>query len=622
MALVTQPDQNQPQNPYGSNDDERRLSSHLVKPESSDYSDLRPNPYFNTVPPLGILGSSVISQGCYVRRVNFEMYILDQDLERLHVYSSLQSEIGSASRKLENIPNWKLMYPRLASYHDRGQLDGEIVLFETNFNLMGRHPPSKSNLGIDFTIDIARGIDLIKWECHSDFYKRGVLQKSLSHPMKSESLASTGDARIEVVLHSKWWVDHFTEITKQMQEMEEEETDAVEQGEERIRRQIREISVVQEIWATHQAGGSNPERIAILIWSFRQTRNHEVATTTWRKLIPPTNKSELYATMPDSSVSHRQPSFSIDTTLQHHSLQQHTPLYAQYFKPEPFFAENSETLFVETGTRLSPSSSTPVHDYNSLPSSTSVSFPSSISSSALAPELYQGRELDFDSQDSIYNSKEIRYSSEDPHTRSCQNAAYHSQDAAMIESQESGFPSQDYYYVSQAAACESQEIDSPYFVPAHPKYQSHQNDYPAIIDHKDIDAENSIQDFSGTHSQLSFAEPNASPPPYNAPYIAPPIGTMAPEQFDYNELQHQPPSLQLHGQKSPIQGHESQPSHHDCFDIDQWQVIDHNVHWVSDKTFQNGGDLEEVSHVIKQHGHVLGEIGELEEGLDTDLAFQ
>lgn len=627
MALVTQPDQNQPPNEYGSNDVEKRLSSHLTKTGSRDYSDVRPNPYYNTVPPppLGILRSSETSHGYHVRRVNFEMYVRDQDLERLHVYTSLQSEIGSASRKLENVPDWQLMYPRLASYYDRGQLDGEIILFETNFNLMGKHPPSKSNLTIDFTIDIARGIDFSKWECHSDFYEQGLLQKSLSTPLDAESLASTGDARIVVLLHSKWWVDHFIELTKQKLEIEKGDIDAVQQVEERIRRQIRDISVVQEIWATHQFGGSTSERIAILIWSFRQARNHEVATTTWRKLIPPADKTELYDPTPDSTLSHHQPSFAIDTALQQHSLQQHTPLYAEHFKPEPFFAENSETLFVDSGTRLSPSSSTPVHEYNSLPSSTSASFPSSTSSSTLPPELYQGLELDFDSQESIFASKEVKYSSEHNHRYSSQDATHHNQDTTVIETQESdSFPSQDYYYVSQATACEAQGTDGPYFVPTHPKYQSHQDNYHILANRKDINPGNSTQDLR-MHSQLSFSGHNESPPAYNAPFIAPLINMMESEQFNYDELQHQPSNFHIQCQKSPIQSHHSQPLHHDCFDLEEWQMIDHNVQWVSHKTFQSSGDLEEVGDVMKQHGHVLGEIGEigeLETGNDVDLAFQ
>lgn len=639
MALVTQPDQNQPQNCYGSKDIERRSSTHVLKSESHDHLDVNPNPYFDPTPPPahGILPSSVISQGYSVRRANFEMYILDQDLERLHVYSSLQSEIGSAPRELESILNWQSIYPPLAMYHDQGQLDGEIILFETNFNLMDRHPPPKSNLSIDFTIDIARGIELMKWECHSKFYERGVLQKSLSTPMDSEYLASTSDARIVVLLHSRWWVDQFTDMTKQKQEIEEGDFDAVEQGEERIRCQIRDISVVQEIWATHQAGGSS-QRIAILIWSFRQTRNHEVATTTWRKLIPPSRNAKPYPPISGSATPYIQSPYTVDNAPQHHEFQQQIPSYAQSSKPEPFFAENSETLFVETYAQLSPSS-TPLHDFNSLPSSTSTSFPSSISSSTVPPELsqespfasqepffhsqepeYQGQELDFDPQDPVFNSVDVECSPENLHTRFSQDSTYYPQDTIKLKPQEPNFPPQDHYYISEATAYRTQDDGSPYSAHTYARYQSNHDAY-VIVEHKEIDAANSIQEFNGLQSQVSFAETHNSSTPYDAPYVAPLISMLTPEPLHYNEPQHQPPSLHTHSQKSPNESLRSQNLHRDCFGIDEWQIIDHNVGLSNNQPFQPNGDLEEATGMMKQHGQVLGEIGELEKGIDAELAF-
>ena len=151
-----------------------------------------------------------------IRRIKFEMYILDREGQRkLHAYSSLQSEIGSASRALEEAKDWRIKYPRLAPYYDRGELDVEIILFETYFSLMEEQPPYKSKLRIDFEIDVARGVEFTQWECHAYFYENDILEERVSTPTNLERLPGTSDARIIVGLHSSWWVDRFVALANQ-----------------------------------------------------------------------------------------------------------------------------------------------------------------------------------------------------------------------------------------------------------------------------------------------------------------------------------------------------------------------------------------------------------------------
>ena len=78
--------------------------------------------------------------------------------------------------------------------------------------------------------------------------------------------------------------------------------------------------------------------------------------------------------------------------------------------------------------------------------------------------------------------------------------------------------------------------------------------------------------------------------------------------FDGREQFRQKSSL-CHLPRSQIQ---------DPFDFDQWQTMDQAVQWASSR-LQNG-DFEEVGDIMGQ-GQVLGEIEDLERGIDIEMGL-
>lgn len=619
MALVTRasPSQHDPAD-FGAD-----FEPHVLKVRHS---------FLNKVPPAAIVGSKVPYQEHSIRRIKFEMYILDrEELRRLHVYSSLQSEIGSASRALEDAKDWRTKYPRLAPYYDRGELDVEIILFETYFSLMEEHPPLKSKLRIDFAIDIARGVEFTNWKCHAYFYENDILEESVSTPTNLELIPGTSDARIVVGLHSSWWVDHFVALTKQrLQKEQKGDRLAVKPEEERPVCQIRDISVVQEIWATPQSSGTSM-RMAIFLWNFRQTRNHEAATTTWRKLLAPSRLTEPYFSSRALTAQQRQPSVAVDRTLQDQGLLQPAPVYAEYFNPQPsFFVEDLERLdnqIIEPDFRLKSTSSTPIGDYHSFPSSTSTSFPSSTSSSTLPLKVSQDsayssqdgnfhsqdgpcilRDIAYDSQGSSYRFREYEYPSQNSPAYS-QDSAHHHHDSGF-ESQPRDSPSQDYYQ-SQDTSYHPQHIENmEYHFPSNQfnQHQPTENHYQSS-NHMGNNAESTVQDFASMHIQLSICESEDPVPAYDAPCVAPMVNMLGSQALSGAQEHYRQKSSLCHPPRSQIQDH---------FDLHQWQAMDQAVQWANSR-LQNR-DLVEVGDMMGQ-GQVLGEIEEMEREMNVEMGL-
>lgn len=551
--------------------------------------------FANKISPV-IIGSNVPYQEHSIRRIKFEMYILDrEERRRLHVYSSLQSEIGSASRALEEAKDWRAKYPRLAPYYDRGELDVEIVLFETYFSLMEVHPPLKSKLRIDFSIDIARGVDFTDWKCNAYFYENDVLEESVSTPTNLERLSGTSDARIVVGLHSSWWVNHFVALTKQRLENEQKgDTLDVKSEEERPVCQIRDISVVQEIWATPQAGGTS-KRMAIFLWNFRQTRSQEAATTTWRKLVSPSPLTEPYFSSEALDSERLQPSLAIENNL-HQDLLQPAPLYGEFFNNQPgFFVENLAHLdnqIADPDVRIKSSSSTPICD----PSTSTVTMPLEVSQdSAYSPKYNNcssqdtpctSRNLTYDSQDSNFPFREYEYHSGNSPLHS-QGSVYHPHDSGTESQPQDYYQSQDSGYHSQ-----------------HMEHLEHQ------FSSDRQNTEPTVQDFASMHIQLSFCESeDPVPASYDAPCAAPMVNMLGPlAHSDAQEHYRQKSSL-YHLPRSQIQ---------DPFDLDQWQAMDQAVQWANART--QGGELDEVGEMMGPD-QVMGENGAIVRGMDVEMGL-
>ena len=595
------------------------------EPNKLDIGDEQPYPYSVALPPPS--ESLPSSRGSSIRRINFEMYILGPELEKLHVYTSLQSEKGSASKRLDDIPDWGLRFPQVASYYDRSSLQEEIILFDASFKLMNSYPPIKlmgcqpplrSKLGVDFDVVIDQGSGYTDWECHSNFYEKGVLKESLGTSTSSESFLS-GEAKVVVLHPSQWWVILFTDIIKERLKKEQEgDIDAIQKDAERARRQIQDITAVQELWATPKVGGAQRQRKAVFLWMFRQCQDHEAPTTTWRKVIAPVSKPEPYSPVQASAPLFHQPSAIIDNVAQH-DLFKSTPLYAEYFNPQPFFADCSENLFADLHSRLDSPSLVPLPDSQSFPSSTSDSFDSSIRSSTF--HVKPSHDSSYGSQDSMihpegdtFSLQEIGYKSQNPiyplHELDCpsEETITHSSRASLFcpqDSKISSHTSQDYYYRMQDTVAHSQGTELP---PSVPQCESDYTYHHLTANRSDHKVSPPIEDFSGMHIQLSYAAPEEAMSAYGTQYTVP-----------SNDLE---PSLE-----SGLVGYDSQsqkavPDHDEAqyqepLDLEQWQAMDQAVRWAYAQF--NNGEYEEVGDLMKNNEPALGDVDDLQSGIDVDM---
>jgi len=609
-------------------------------------------------PAPGILGSNVPLHPPCLRQVEFEMYVLDPQNSSVHTYTVIQSEIGTAPKLLENPNAWQLEYPDLELYGNEPQRNGEVILFEAEFRLMNNHPTPGSKLGVDFFVDITRGIEFKDWKYKTKFFEKGVpvkfqgngylpedpnkvnLVEGVSGALKHSQDPLTNDTRLEIAFRSSWWVAVFFNMTNKRLKVAEEtngDPHALKQEEERANRYLQEMSVMQEVYATPRVGASAPQRICVFLWKFRLARNG-VASTTWRKLKLPVSEVKAESPAPSPNPLIYQPSDSLSTTLQYTTCAQPSPLHAEYFNhnANDLLAENSESLLAAVPSESDSSSSTPTADHPSF--LTSTSFESSVSSSTLPPytsqpPAYHSQEYGYPSQEttavsrgSVDNPEEYAFSS--------QESNYMSHDAIFdiqlpdCQSPDPTNPSQDLYYASLAdSAYYSQDQANTYEEALYAAQTAHHDQAP-------IDAD--AQDFTGGQIHLSFTEPPGEPPPdYDSPYAADAVD-QNPLEPHHQELDH--PSLeyyqlpqhqeythheQHHHQLQIQQQEQEQEQEQEHFDPSEWNPsLWSTMHFqpidFAEMADPVGARLDEVpramqrmlAEVPSQHGHVIGEVGE------------
>lgn len=470
--------------------------------------------------PLDILGSSVHG-GPTIRSVEFEMNLYKglatEPQIVLHTYTTIQAEIGCAPKELQEISNWPEMFPHLAEYYDRGETQAPIFFFESDLNLMNRNPGTGCSLGTDLIIDFTEGTNFTGWCSLTRFYEEKGKKIDLSEISESTLISNSSyneiicreligstDMRLEVRLKSLWWARKFSDFICKNQEAEAHakkigNRQIVKDDEEETRQYLREMSIMQEIWATSQVVGSQPQRMAILLWRFRQVRHGEAATTSWRRIIPPVSPFHIQSPSP----SLLQAPMTLDSTLVEPTASNLTQPFADYYNPQPsVFLDTSETLLALGESDGSSPHSPQTTDYRSFPSSTSTSFPSSISNSTYA--MHPSHELTHDSQDSGY-PKFDSFDSQD----SAHNSAVNSQES---------YESQDNIYHSQ---------DSLYHTVTTPLYDYPTHNY-SVPHHTTAEDSTTTHDFTGGEIQLMYAShpapipaPAYESPAYEAPLIAP-----------------------------------------------------------------------------------------------------
>ena len=606
--------------------------------EDSEYDDASEcqfsqelcRPYPNGPPaPTEILASNVYP-GPTIRRVSeFIMTLEGHDQRVLHIYTSIQSESASAPRALEDVIDWRENYPLLAAHSDQGKIDCPIFLFDTHLSMMD-HDYGQSFLRIRLSMDFTQGAHFRDWRSHSRYYQEnGRLVDVVESRFNYSSVEGTADTRLFTPLKSLWWGQIFADILKSKEIVEERgDADLIRKEEEKASQDIQGISVMQEIWATHQICNDRPKRMAILLWKLSTARKGEVATTSWRQIRPPVFPYQVQEPPP----SPQQPPMTLDAALRR------APPYAERYVTQPsiFSGGPSGSLVAAPMSQDSSPSTTPTPESHSFPSSTSTSFPSSVSNSAnSAYPVYPSHESFFHSQHSVYPPLDSLDSQESEYPQ------YEHQE--VVETSQESFGSHEFAVDSQETYSSQEAVfhsrDSFYQDAPDPLYGylSQQVDAPP-------GTASTSQDFTGGQIHLSYAQTEDSQSAYEAPLIAPQANMIPqhqliqhPEHFDYlgqdladlggnhDEIEEQSPGQAL------LQSYELNGL---SMDYSSWEESlrlnpDLEGH-VSINT------LDEAGHIGQQYmspagqeavestpGEVLGEVQDEKEGtLDRQLEYQ
>lgn len=518
-------------------------------------------------PAAEIRGCSVY-KGPTIRWVDFAMTLSAPlpgtngksrpDRRILHTYTSIQCNTASAPKPLEEIRDWRLFYPPLATYYDQEQMECPMFLFDTTLSLMDDFPMvpgRRPSLSIDLSVHFTEGTNFDDWQSSPSFYENGkpvdlakyyresekCQESDLSREsgaynnlwsnLKCSQIEGTADLKLnEISLKSAWWVDVFYNMVRKNYEVRESgDPQAIKQEEEHAHRYLQELSVMHEIRATPRAYPARPQRMAVLLWKFGKSKKGETATTSWRRLTPPLSPFQIQSPSPSLS----QPPMTLDMALDGAQVRRSAPSYAEYYNLEPsIFSNNPQHL--PTTPSLSEegsSSTTPTADSRSLLSSTSTSFPSSISNSAYAPTNNvlllpihnSSQESSSHSQHSVYHSSLESFDSQQSELYQYQNSdiVAHSQSYerhGFSTNSQDTIGSSDIYH-SQDAAYHQAEI---------PLYE-----YP--VPHPDTLATASpSDDFTGGEIQLSFAHAPLMVPRAN--FVPQHQLIQRPEDFDHEYL--------------------------------------------------------------------------------------
>ena len=238
---------------------------------------------------------------------------------------------------LEDNVFWRELYPDLHCKDDRLP-QGEILMLEANLELMKTFSPKHSRLGIHLYADISCDKAFLSWNFRTRFYDKGRLCKENAGKLGSNRIADSSKTRVEISLFSSWWVQMFQEILERRHLIDlSGDLAALQQHEDSTRKDIRGLSIMQEIFASSEHSSSldplTSKPAITLLWKFRQTRPGEAATTSWRKLCPPPLHIPTNSPMPKVP----QPPMALDTDSQPYCDQAKSPLPgAQLSQTEAF----------------------------------------------------------------------------------------------------------------------------------------------------------------------------------------------------------------------------------------------------------------------------------------------
>ena len=518
-------------------------------------------------PEFGMPSLNMPSQSPHLYRIEFEMFIVSPIGEKVHSYTLNQSEIGTSPRALEDIPDWRRFYPLLANLLEQNEPHSDIILIESSIDLLSDPPPSRSVLHIEFLISIAKAWGYSNWSSKTTYYHNNgeMIDFGILHTMDNFDLSNYRqigeDVRFEVPLQSQWWVSLFHDMTRRKQETRDNHHQRL-QEEEHSRQYLQELSIMQEIWATHQGDVQSPRRVAVLLWRFSQTQKSEAGITTWRRINPPPPRNKVNSP-PLSPTPLLQQSLVLDSALREVAMPQPVSLHAERFLHSDIFTRDSEKIVAGTMTNDPSPSPTLSPDYTgSFPSSTSTSFPASVTYGMLSQNESQDS-MSFSQEDRVYRQES--FASQDSFASSQRPSSTYEDSqiyprSSKLLSQESPFEFQDHVYCSQ----ESYEV-----IP-HDFLESPREIYHG---HEPLNrCHNITQEFTGGKIQLSYQEVHESSTDATDTYIAPSIDTL---QIDHR-LEHSSGQLVI-DEEQPLGPtsddiHEIAPRHHHPAEFDFSQL--------------------------------------------------
>ena len=534
---------------------------------------------------------SGIQRGPTIRSVEFQMTLYEESQISVHTYTSIQCEAGTLPRTLDEVNEWRSMFPQLASYCDNGEVECPLFLFETQLNLMHRYPGGSCQLGAELYIDFTHGTDFTDWCSLTRFYEEtgneidlsrihadGAASNTPYDEIQCSEVETTTDMRLEIRMKSKWWARKFSGFLARKLEAEGRaattgNSQIVKEEDRQTRQYLSEISIMQEIWATSQSIGAQPQRMAILIWRFDETQNGEAPTTSWRPIILPATPFQLKSPSPIAT----QIPLVLDSALEAPIAPQLTHPYPDYYNPQPsIFLDTADTLLaLGQGDGSSP-------DTPSFSSSTSTSFPSSISDSTYG--VHQSQELSHDPQGSGYPIFSSFDSQESQEPYESQDDVFHSQYSLYhtVTTPLYDYPTQDYIDLPQDRTKES--------MTAH--------------------------NFTCGEIQLLYA-PHAEPArSYEPPLIAPRANMMAQpqvieqlENFEYRDPEE--PHQGLGPDQSGLQ--QTYAEHFSQQNLDMNLLATHFSAWEEQIDSQQEVELDLGGHVVDDQQQITEDENQLEE---------
>ncbi|KAL9001039.1 MAG: hypothetical protein Q9169_000523 [Polycauliona sp. 2 TL-2023] len=511
-------------------------------------------------PPNAILGSNAPDHGPRLNRIEFDMYVQSPGKEKIHQCTSIQAEIGASPQSLEQISNWRLSFPQLEDYHERGELEDNIILINSNIDLPPDHPPKNSTLSIQFKVNIAGASGNHQWSTSTNYYENNGEPVDMRKFYEVNNVSKTSswdtptvyptpgspDIQLEIPLHSIWWVQLFTKMASRKNGTMHDPYFS-QQEEEWSRRYLQGMSIMQEV---RMGSGAATKRVAIILWRFLPTRPGDVAMTSWRKLKPPPQRFKVNSPthLPEPPLQH---SMFLDSSLNTIAMPQPILACAGRFlhQQSDMFAQESERIMSEShSAHESPAPGLSPDYTTSFPSSTTASFPPSVTHGYLSHE--ESQESACYSQDSCsyrHESFASQHSFNFPHKTN-----YALQETPTYDEDLNQLPgnleleSQDPAYYSQQSLDPMPDFHSPI-------------EYEAELcqDGLRYDGSNMPHDFPGGQIQLSF-QTHQMASESHSPYVGPPTSiahfarpVQADRRFSYDEL---------HGPLEDMPARHEQPS--------------------------------------------------------------